>query len=212
MNRMGLLWFAQPLSVKLFLLGVFTVVIASIVRFVRLARRLSRYSGEQILPANILKGEADSDLIAESALARPVPCNIVLEKRAKSESSPDKTGAEKALNILRVAEIRFLYLWERCQAEVESTKRASLLTLLLSFAMVTHGAYPILHDACYVNNNIGYDCLFRVAQQLTVTLAFGLLLCAMLYLGSSFFERKLADRKICWQYFCSRLKNEMSRD
>jgi hypothetical protein len=191
---------------------LFAVVLISVVRFVRLARRLSRYSGERILAENIVKGEADPDLLAASALASRVPSKTIPEKRANSESSTERASVEKALYILRVAESRFLYLWERCYADMESTKRASLLTLLLSFAMVTHGAYPIFYYGCYNDGKVtGYDCLFRTAEQLIVTLGFGLSLGAMLYLGSSFIERKLADRKTCWKYFCSRLKTELSR-
>lgn len=210
MNRMDLLWFAQPPSVKLFLLGLLAVAIISVVRFVRLARRLFRYSGDAILPENITRGSADPYLLAECALAKRTPCEMFLDTSAHPGSFT--ANAERVFYILRAAETAFVYQSERCDADVGSTRSASLLTLLLSFAMVTHGAYTTLHDACNNNNSSGYGCVFRTCEQLIVTLAFGLLLCAMLYLCSSFFERKLADRKTCWKYFCSRLKDELSRD
>ena len=209
---MDFLWIAQPPSVKLFLLGLLTAVIISLVRFVRLARRLSQYTGRPISPEDILKGDADPDLLAASALANRVPSETVPEKSVHPGASTDKASAEKALHILRAAETKFLYLWETCHADVASTRRASVFTCLLSIAMVAHGAYTVFEERCANNNNSGLYCLVPTAEQLVVTFAFGLFLCAMLYLGSSFFERKLAHRKACWNYFSSRLRNELTRE
>ena len=111
-----------------------------------------------------------------------------------------------------MAESRFLYLWEQCDAEVGATKRASLLTLLLSSAMVTYCVYPVINGSCNNNNTGGFGCLFEAALQLIVPLGFGLTLCASLYLAASVFERRLAHRKTSWKYHCSLLRNGLSNE
>jgi hypothetical protein len=198
----------QPMGVKLFLLGLLVVTLISVMRLGRLARRLYRYSGGRILPENIVKEEVEPDLLAASALASRVSNRTALERQVDSGSSAEGVGAEKVLQVLRAAEIRFAYLWERCSADVESTKRASLLTFLVSLAMVAYGASPTYY--LYFNNgNLpGSYCLFLTAQQLLALLALGWSCCAALYLTSSFFERALADRKTSWKYFCATLRNQ----
>jgi hypothetical protein len=131
-NWIDLLWFAQAPGGKLFLLGLCAVVIISVMRFSRLARRLSRTSGEGISTGNIVQGEADPDLLATSALAGRVPSESVPGEFANFGST-ERPGAEVALHILRVAETKFLYLWEGCHADVESTKRSEPLHLLAVF-------------------------------------------------------------------------------
>ena len=202
-------WGWQPTVVRLVLLTQFVLVFLSGLRFMKSARRLYRYSGERILPEHVLMGETDPDLLAESSLAGRLPCRPVLEKRANPESFSAGTGAEKTLHILREAEAKFRYLWEGCHADVESAKRASLLTFLLSLVMVAYAASPIYFECWNDSNLTGSTCLFRTVWHLLVLLALGWSCSAMLYFAASFFERKLARRKTCWTYFCSRLRNGM---
>jgi len=206
------LWFAQPVVVRSILLGVSGVILTSVMRCWRLARCLCRYPGESVSPERILRGEADPDLLAASALASRMGRESLAGKRATSGGPIGRPSVETALRSLGVAESRFLYLWEKCRIDVESVKSASLLTLMASIAMVTYGAFPTYAE-CFNNSNLpGSYCLLTAAQQLLGLLAFGISACGMLYGVSSFFERKLADRKACWTYFCSKLRNELSRE
>jgi len=205
-------WVMQPMSVQLFLLGLLAVALISVMRFGRLASRLYRYAGRRILPENIVKGEVAPDLLAASALASRAPDKAALEKQANSGFSAEGVGAEKVLQVLRVAEIRFAYLWERCYADVESTRRASALTFLVSLVMVAYGASPTYSMYFNDSNRPGSFCLFLTAEQLLALLALGWSGCGALYFMSSFFERALADRKTSWKYLCATLRNELSRD
>ena len=212
MNQIDYLWKAQPPTVKLFLIALSTVFIISLVRFVRLARILSRSSGERILPENIVNGKVDPDRLAAALLANQELCNSLIGACEGALADSDRANTGSALRILRTAENRFLYLWEQCQTEMGSIKRASLFCVLLSAAMVTYAAFPVLMGNCNNHNAGGYSCVVVTAVELSVTLAFGLLLSALLYMGSSSVERKLDHRKASWKYLCSLLRNGLSSE
>jgi hypothetical protein len=205
-------WLRQPLVVKSLLLALCVVAVIAVVRFGRLARQLYRYPSESPLPEDIVRGEADPDLLAASALASRALCKAALAERTNCASATESATPRNALYVLRVAESRFQYLWERCSADVVSTRRASVFACAMSVVMVAYGASPVYHG--YHNNSklTGYYCLFLTAEQLLGTLGFGLLLSAVLYLASGVFERTLAERMTSWKYFCARLKNELSHD
>jgi len=205
-------WFAQPLGVKGILLILFAVVLTSAVRFWRLARCLYRHPGERVPPESILSGGADPDLLAASALSSRIGRETLAANRASFGAPVERPNVEAALGSLRMAEGKFLYLWEKCHMDVESTRRASLLTLLVTIVMVTYGAFPTYYGWFNNSNLPGSYCLLTAAKQLFGLLAFGISACGMLYGVSSFFERTLADRKACWTYFCWRLRNELSRE
>ena len=207
-DLIDLSWGAQLTIVRLLLLGQFALVLISAMRFVKWAHRLYRYSGERILPENVLKGEADPDLLAASALSSGVLCKTVLGGSTNPELSKERASRETVLQILRVAESRFLYLSERCYADVESARMAGLLSFLLSLVMVAYAAFPTFNR--YLYNRGAYPLL--AVEHLLILLTVGWSCCTALYFASSFFERKLADRKTCWKYFCSRLKHELSRE
>jgi hypothetical protein len=215
-RQLDYFWIAQPPTVKLFLIGLSTVFVIALVRFVRLARSLSRSSDTRFLPENILKnilnGSADPDRLATAALQNQELCSSLIATCPNTLAGAENANTGRALHILRMAESRFVYLWEQCDAEARATKRASLLTLLLSSAMVTYSVYPVLNQSCNNNNTGGYGCLLETGLQLTVPLGFGLSLCALLYLGSSFFERRLAHRRTSWKYLSSLLRNGLSHE
>lgn len=205
-------WGSQPVVVRWVLFSQFALVIIAAVRFVKSAGRLYRYSGERILPETVLKGQANPDLLAASALASRALCDAVLQKRASPQFPKEGASTEAILHILRTADSRFGYLWETCYADVESARRASLLTFLLSLVLVAYATSPI-YFGCWNNSKLtGSTCVFLTVWNLLVFVAIGWSCSTVLYLASSFFERKLANRKTCWQYFCSRLKNDLSRE
>jgi hypothetical protein len=206
-DLLELSWGAQLTVVRLILLSQFALVLISAVRFVKSARRLYRYSGESILTEDIIKGDADPDQLAASALGSRLPCKAILEYRASSKIYRERTSAEKVPQVLRVAKSRFQYLWERCYADVESGMRASLLSFLLSLVMIAYAAIPTFNR--YIYNRGAYP--FRAVAHLLVLLTLGWSCCTVLYFASSLFKRKLAERKTDWRYFCSILDNELSR-
>ena len=183
------------------------VVVIAFVRMMKLAWHLYRHSGPPIL----LEGAVAvaPDLLARSALANRIRTGPVKGNRTRFEF-PAAASKDTVLPGLRLAEARFLYVWERCFAASESIKRASVVTLLLTFIMIAGGASPAYNLNFHGYNTTGLMALYQTIDQLLGLLAFGLSVCTILYLVSSFFERVLADRKARWTYFCAQLKNEFT--
>jgi hypothetical protein len=208
MQTIGLSWGTQPAFVRCILLSQLALVVLSGVRFARAARRLYLYSGEPVLPEGILKGETSPELLAASALAGRLPLKKGPDQHAWIPWG--EASSVTALDIVHTAGSRFAYFCERCDSDVGSTKRASLLAFVLSLVTVAYGAFP-MYAACFNNSNrTGYSCLFWTVERLLVLLAVGWSCCALLFFVASFFERTLTDRRISWRYFCSGLKDERS--
>jgi hypothetical protein len=192
------LWTVAPDIVRLFLLGLFAVAVLPVLRSVRLAWREYHYPGERISTETIVGGAIDPNLLARSALADRLPFKNMAKFSSESEGA--------AVHILRLAEARFLYLWETCHADVGSIRRACFLSVFLSFLMVACGAYPT-YFFCYNDTNLsGSYCLIVSGERLLKALSIGLSLCILLYSLSSYFERILAFRMARWKYFATTLK------
>lgn len=211
MHRIATLWGRQPAVVKLLLLSFLALLSTSAVRFVSLTRRLYRRAGERVLADQVAVGAVAPDLLAASALAGRVRCAAIPERGVNSGCLPD-SSVKRFLSILRAAESRFEYLWEGVDADILSTRRASLLALLLTVAIVTYGATPTYDLYFNHSNRPGSLCLFLTIEDALLKLSLGLSCCSALYFGSSFFERVLAKRKTCWTYFCSSLKDKFPRE
>ena len=210
MGLMDLIWYGQQAKLKLFLLWILALFVSSVVRFVKLWWRIARHSGMRLSVDEIVRGNFEPDLLATIALAKPSPCDADLEKSTKFEGDGGDLGVERSLYLLRAADIRFLFLWERYYAVVRSSKWAGSLTCLLSLIMVIYGVFPTYSRYHNDTNLDGTTSFLLAAEQLTTTLAFGLFLAAILYVGASHFERLLMQRKACWNYFSSKMKNDLS--
>lgn len=212
MGPLDRLWIAQPPTVKLFLIGQFALFVISLVRFVSVHRRVSRPSDKPIDRERIAKGEFAPELLAEFALGSRVLCKTVRANTGEAECIERSVRVEKVLYNLNAADIRFRYLWERCRIDVRSAKRAAVAIYLLSFLTVAYDFTPTFNWYFNDRNVTGSFAFLATADQLTLTLAFGLFLGAMLYLGSSFFDRRLAERNACWSYLCATLKHQLPRE
>jgi len=185
------------------------VVLIWTLRFGRLARRLYRYSGRPMTINGFPQDISSPELLALSALAGKVPFDAVQKYHAESGATGEKASPEEILRIMRLAEGRFLYLWERCYTDIMSAKRACLFTILLSSLMVTYGAYP-LYFGCFNDSRVsGYYCMFEAGKRLLESLSLGLSVCAFLYLSSNVLERTLAHRRATWKYFSARVRGEL---
>ena len=188
-----------------------TLVLIATVRLVNSARSLYLRWGKRFLPEDVLTGGVDSDRLAASALANRLPCRALLQKGADLEFSREAADPGKVFYTLGVADSRFLYLWERYRADVDSARRAALLVFLLSMVAAAYSAFPIYFGHFNNNTHGGFWSAFWTVKDLFMLLGYGWSCCAVLCLASSFFDRALANRKACWNFFCSRLKNELSR-
>jgi hypothetical protein len=86
-----------------------------------------------------------------------------------------------------------------------------MVALLLCFVMPASGAFPIFYGCFNNSKRTGSSCIFETTDYLFGLLAIGLWSCTLLYFASGFFERGLANREICWKYFCAKLRDELSR-
>jgi hypothetical protein len=158
----------------------------------------------------VLKGGADPVLLADSGLANRLRCYGLLQKSAASEFSKEGADTARLRYTLGVAESRFMYFCGRCQADVDSARRAGVLAFILSLVMAAYSAFPIY--LLYFNNSKhgGSSSAFWTARDVVMLLGYGWLCTAVLYFASSLLDRALAERRICWAYFCARLKTELS--
>lgn len=209
MDAIRVFWAELPASVHLLLGGLSIVFVISLFRFGRLTRYLYRTPDGLVSPEGVVKGESDPDLLAASALASRVPCDDVLQRCSSPEAFTDKVSAQEAIFALKNAENRFLYLWAICHSDVGSIRRASMFSVLLSALMLVFGAWPIYR--MYSNESRLSDPVPETVLQLLAVLKVGLLVSAILYLGSNFFDRTIANRRTCWIYFSERLKNHLLR-
>ena len=202
------LWGGQLAVVRLVLFAQIALVLIHAARFVQSVRRLYGFTGDVILAEDILKGEADPDQLAALALGNGLTRKAILEYRTNSERSKGIAAGNNGPRVLRAAEGRFLYLWGTCYADMEAAKRASVFSFLLTLVLIAYATLPTFER--HITDKAAYP-LQAVAHLLSV-LTFGWSCCTVLYLISSLLARKLAERKTCWRYFCSILRNEMSRE
>ncbi len=207
MYAMRYFWIMQPMEIKLVVLGLFVVVVITTERFVRLAWHLRHRPRGFIGPEEVSRGAVDPDLLARSALANRVPWQGILAELADTRPSAESAGGVQRAPVFRMAESAFLYLWKKCQADVEAGKRACVAVFLATCIVMSWGAYSTYENYRGGNRWAG-ECLYLTLFLELRVLALGLSLCAVLYLVSSALERTLASRRISWEHFCARWKGE----
>jgi hypothetical protein len=158
------------------------------------------------------KGDPDPDVLAACALGGLDLCPTRNGRIKDLKIFPEGSRPEDVLHIVQAAGIRFHYLWDICHVDAVSVRRASLLIMLSTMVIVAYGVSPTFDDYHTGSRLTGSECLYLTLFAQTTKLAIGLCFSAGLYLMHSFLERKLARRKICWSYFCSRLSIELSRE
>jgi hypothetical protein len=204
-------WVMLSLSAKLFLLALLGTAIAPIIRAATLVKRLYKSSNQQVSVDDVLNVALSEELLAMGALGNRL--GIGLEAAISSASvTVERTTRGRPLQLLQLADNRFQYLWERCSKDVESTRRASHITVLLSCTMLTYCAFPTYLYFYNNGNRTGLASLLLTTEQLGTLLAIGLSISTVLYFMSSFFRRALNDRMATWKYIRTRLQIELSRD
>jgi hypothetical protein len=200
-GNVDLAWGHQFALVKIILLSQLVLVLVSAVRFINSAGPLYRYPGAPISAEDLLRTGMSPDVVASSAFANRLKYLAVLQKCEK------RTNAEDLLQVLRVADTKFQYLWEGCYADVSSARRFSLLSFMLTVVMIGYITFPTLSSYQFDKS----ACAICATEHLLLLFALGCSCCALLYFASSFFERALALRKIRWNYFRSILMQNLSR-
>jgi len=189
-------WATQPFVIRFFLLAVFATAISALVRVVRVALRLHRFSGEPLSPEAVSAGSFDPDTLARCALAN----RLRLDQHQGGKSSVIEPR-EAQLRAKRLAEARFSFMLRKCRVDVKSTKQACILGILLSVLVATWGAYP-MYFRCYNDAKVsGISCLIVSGQMVLADFSLCLFVCTVVYAMSSSLDRALDLRKLFWHYF-----------
>jgi hypothetical protein len=196
-----LAWGHQFVLVKVILLSQLTLLLTSAVRFIKSAGPLCRYWGAPISAEDLFRADMSPDTVAASAFANRLKYLDVLQKCEK------RSNAEDLLQILRVADTKFQHRWEGCNTDVNSARRFSLLSFMLTVVMIGYIAFPTLRSYQFDKS----ACAICATEHLLLLFAFGCSCCTLLYFAASFFERTLALRKMRWNYLYSTLMQNLSQ-
>jgi hypothetical protein len=170
-----------------------------------LARRLYRFSRRRHISLQDLRdGKMDAGLLAQAALTNAVSC----EPWEKSSAGvpPLCAGEDAPSQTLRMADSKFLYLWDRSRAHVSLIEKLFQLTLLLSFLEAVHGMIPAWNSHFNNANVTGLSALTATVDELLTRFALGLAVSVSLFVTAIFFEHALRHRMSRWKYFYSSLK------
>jgi hypothetical protein len=175
-------------------------------RFFRLTLRLYSWTFRRtIVMSEVQEGSADPEPLARFALASgSLPECIEL-------GVPELSDRNAVAGMLRLAELRFAFLWEACMADVESGSRASIVLLLLSVSVVGFNGIHTYLWYCEGRNVSIPWCVFQVGNHLIWSFALGVAVSAIVYIVATLFHRVLKRRKAAWDYFSSKVKEDSYR-
>jgi hypothetical protein len=181
-----------PWGAELFLLYLLLVLAVSFVRSVSLLWQLRPLPVKPRSAGAKTDSETrQTDLLARLALANRLP-------RDHSGSSP---------TILQEATSEFAHRCELCAAKVSSIKKLVPLTLLVSILLLVESSATMLGDIA-TEKRVWIGFVAGRTSELLVQMALGVLVCVILYAISSSFEGALARRKISWNYFVAKARNQ----
>jgi len=212
MDPLARFWVFEPVTVRLFLAVIFSLAVISLGCSVGLIRQLwSRTHAPDVL------GSAASGAIAPHRLAAAALSGaILLSPRPDGDLAPTSAISTAdpvaAIRSLEIADASFCYAWEHGLSDVACLARVSLLTLLLSFAMLCIGL-PRVFLGFSNNHNFSWpEILYSTIDESLVTLGLGLCASAGLYAVAAFLERTLKIRRTRWRYFHSRLMADLTSE
>ena len=194
-------WRFEPAIFSFICLLMWTLGVIALARFIRLASRLYFYRGDSLSPERIINGDVDADALATYALSKKSPRRVPRQDRLHSGRPADPVAAGNGFGL---AESRFVYCCEDSAADVESTKRASWLMLLLSLMAAAFGAIPTIDGNC---NGKDANCFEASVVQLLRTFGLQVSASAVIYFVSGCFARTLSKRRAEWMYFFARPKH-----
>jgi hypothetical protein len=177
---MGTFLADQPWVARLLVFCQLGLFLVALLRFAKLFFRLYTHRRASISQQQIATGAADGGY-ALSHRAPPEPIH-----------APEPLGP---------AETEFLYLCEKCSIDIESTKRAGWLTFLLTLIAA---AFRVSMAGKIDCDALLSFCLLQESIRVSQLLVAGLSVSTLIYLGSSFFERKISKRRADWKYFFDR--------
>jgi hypothetical protein len=104
-------------------------------------------------------------------------------------------------------ETKFLFLWETCNARIQSTKTIAILTVVLSFCVAALGFVNIC-NGLMTEETSGPAAVGASGREVFTVLAIGLFVSAFFYSISLLFEGTLARRRRDWNYFVAKIRED----
>jgi hypothetical protein len=212
MLPISMIWPSQPTHVRLFLVYLAVIVCMALAYSLILTSRLYSLRSRITVSLRTLSGGTlSAELLAEYALANRVRLGPLEEGSHAPGVATHASDELPASSILLSAENKFQYLWEICDAKIEMIRRLSVLTFLLSFLTVIYGAYPTFIAEFGSGNITGSLALYNSINALLYRLALGLCIGAFLYSLFTLFKGAIERRRTCWNYFCAKLNETLSK-
>ena len=204
-------WPIQPFIVQVFVLYLIGIGCATLLRLVRLYLVLHPISkSEPVTLESIREGNVSADSLVEAAFTGnlPTPTDAGASPKVGTQSTPEPRGL-----LLRLAEGKFLYLYDSYYTRISATRESSLLTIILSMLVFVVNLSDVMRGAWSISNPVESGAeLFRKNLALSLEpLALGLFVSAILYGLSNIQEHGLRRRKAKWEYLCARLIEEFGR-
>jgi hypothetical protein len=191
---------------KLFILYLIAVYGIAIVCSIRLGWFLiSIGQRKRISVRSIVDGEVGAEVLVRAALSDQILIELSNRVDATPTEALSSTREKVALRTLRAADSSFLYLFGIRQTEVAIINRLAALTFIVSFLVITYGAFSTWAGEFNNRNITGYEALLITAALLLARLALGLSTCTILYGISSIFNVMLMRRVNKWKYLYSQV-------
>jgi hypothetical protein len=206
-------WAVEPLHVRLFILYLFVAVIVTIVRSLKLTRRiytLQKRNGVSL--RDISHGGISANELAQFALTNRLLVEPSPFVGDYGSGDAETSGEKPTLRTLQIADTKFRYLWQLGSVDVAFMKKLVRLTLLLSLLLVVYGAFPTWSEEFNDHNVTGTVALHRAAGDLLARVTIGVTVSVLIYMVSILFDGSLRRRKTRWRYFYESSRNALSSE
>jgi hypothetical protein len=193
-------WSSEPLHSKLFLTYLFIVIATTAFYSILLVRRLMPFPfRRKITMRDILDGKLSVQMLPEFALKNQISTEI----SGKDIGELEQCVTPERLRRLQNAGVKFQHLVQTSLAQLVLIERMAVLTILISFWVIAHGAFSTWTEQ-FINKNVtGYVALLTAAQLLFSRLSLGLGIAAILWGWSAFLKFVLQNRCTKWNYMQS---------
>lgn len=207
----GVSLFHGPDLARLFVLFLVVMGVIAAARSARLSWRLFRPLAPGRVSLDLLmQGAVSADRLAATALATTLTIEGRVETHRDAREDPPPSARQSALRTLRMADLKFRYVWRLSQASVIAMRGLMQVTLLGTLFGTIVNAYPAFDWEMMGPTVTASAGLYSAGKVLLNRLAAGLLLCAAIWAASTFFHVWLQRRKASWRYFLAIARDTVS--
>jgi hypothetical protein len=205
-------WPDAPTSIRILLFCLSLALIWAIIRALNLAWRLFSVRRKRMSIEDLRSDSIRPDVFAESAFANQVRFEPISAGNTQPDKSRGTADDRVVLQALRIADIKFHYIFGSSKMKTAALKRLLWLTALVSSFVLVSSAVPTWREFAFNSKLTGVEALLEAMPRLFDWASFALAACTILCVIWASLERTLLRRQVCWQYFYSRTSNELSSD